>query len=155
MSSKKPLLLDSELAQKVDSLNKALNDAVKRYKTLIQIAKSEKLMNFYTKKLLERETFKDELKPFVEDFQLKKTKKDTLSGAFTRLHANIKALFDDDEDEVSLTKAMYHEESLLYDYDIILRKPEIIPTELLALLKEHKHNIKEDVDKIKHLNDIH
>ncbi len=154
MNSKKPIPLNSELALKIETLNEALNDAVKRFSTLIRIAKSEKLMQFYAKKLEERRTLKDQLQFFIEDFQLKKTKKGTVTGAFSRLHANIKAIFDDDEDEVSLTKAMYHEESLLFEYETILKKPEILPEKLFGLLKNHKSTIEKDVKKIKHLNDI-
>lgn len=151
MKAKQRLLYSSELQTKLNALYKALNNAVKRLRLLSEIAKSEELVLFYQKKLKERKAFKFELREHLKANSVRIVSSGTLTGAVSRLHTKIKIVFDNDEDQVTLTKAIYHEESLLYDYQFIMRKPELLGDGLISLLVGHMECIKSDLEDMKSL----
>ncbi|GAA4238764.1 hypothetical protein GCM10022291_30520 [Postechiella marina] len=151
MKAKQRLPYPTELQQKLNRLFKELNNAVKRFYLLAQIAKTEPLVLFYHKKLEERKAFRSELKAYLKANDVRIETSGTVTGAFSRLHTKIKTMFDNDEDEVSLTKAKYHDESLLYDYKSVLSKPEILSDNLKLLLENHYAQIASDVQKMNSL----
>tara|TARA_R110002049_G_scaffold242357_1_gene416162 strand:- start:6187 stop:6642 length:456 start_codon:yes stop_codon:yes gene_type:complete len=149
MKAKQRLPYPTELQQKLSGLYKELKNSVKRFHTLAQIAESEKLVLFYKKKLEERKCFRTELKAFLKSNNVKIESSGTVTGAFSRLHTKIKVMFDNDEDQVSLNKATYHEESLLYHYEFILKKPEMLSDNLIKLLNTHTTKIESDINKMR------
>tara|TARA_R110002049_G_scaffold302713_2_gene496101 strand:+ start:35820 stop:36281 length:462 start_codon:yes stop_codon:yes gene_type:complete len=145
MKAKQRLAYLTELQSKLNNLYKELNNAVKRFRSLSQIAKSHSLVSFYQKKLEERNQFRLELKTHLKRNDAKIESSGTVTGALSRLHAKIKVMFDNDDDQVSLTKATYHEESLLHVYQFVLRKPQILDEGLIKLLKNHVEKIESDI----------
>jgi len=145
MKAKQHLPYPTELQSKLHALHKELNNAVKRFKSLSQIAKSEWLISFYKAKLQERNQFRLELKTHLETNYAKLESSRTVAGALNRLHTKVKVMFDNDHDQVSLTKATYHEESLLDVYQFVLIEPQIIEDDLIELLKNHVEKIESDI----------
>lgn len=154
MNSKTPKTARYEAELKIQNLYKEVTGAVKRFNRLAQVAESAELTHYYQEKAKERQRFVKELEDSSKDNKLNKIGKGTTSGAFVRLHTTLKTLFSSDNDEVSLNKAIYHEESLLYEYDFVLKSPEDLSDNLQNILKNQRQEIKEDLSKIQSIHDL-
>ena len=140
----------TEKGQKIIEVLKGVNDSIKRYKVLSTVAKSDELKAFYTRKLKERKTFRKHLASYADTMGLNTGKSGSLTGAVSRLHTKIKTVFDNDEDQVSINKALYHDQSLMHDYEFILNKPEILEEDLQELLQNQLKTIQKDVLTLEH-----
>lgn len=153
MKVKNKTTINSELESKLTRLRKELRDAVKRFKNLTAITDSNELIQFYKEKFEERQKFENEIISLLKDINIRTKSGGTVSGAFSKLHTNLQVIFGKDPDEVSLTKAIYHEESLLHDYQFILRKPDIFNEEILKILRLQAEQIKKDIQHLKNQSD--
>lgn len=153
MKVKHKIQTSPELESKLTQLRKALKDAAKRFKNLAEITDSNQLVQFYTEKFKERQKFENEIISLLNNFNIRSKSGGTAVGAFSKLHTNLKIIFGKDSDEVSLTKATYHEESLLNEYHFILRKPEIFNEAALKTLRLQAEQIKKDIQHLKNKSD--
>lgn len=154
MNFKTPSTGRCEAELKIQNLYKEITDAAERFSQLAKVAQSEALTNYYQKKSEARRRFVKELEDSSKGNKLSKISKSTNAGAFSRLHTSIKALFTSDNDEVSLNKATYHEESLLYEYNFVLKNTEDLSENLQNILKKQKQEIEDDLSKIRSIDHL-
>lgn len=141
----------TELGQIINKLLHELNDSIKWFQELKASTANKELVQFYSKKLKEREKFKNQIEPYAKKVGINVPKSATLLGAFSRLHAQIKATFNNRVDQILINKAIYHEESLSYEYKCALEHPDKLIYGLIEVLQQHLNCLESD---IKYLNEI-
>jgi len=151
MKLKKQRTFDDILSLKLKELEKELSDATKRFLLLSKVAKSYQLVSFYKQRFYDRRQYQLNLTEYFNDLNIKKNKKGTVSDAFSLLHTKVKTIFENDDDQVALTKATYFEESLLLSYASVLKHQVNMPPELYQLLIHQHTNIERDIDRMEYL----
>lgn len=106
----------------INLLIKGIRASQKRYSILKQVTKSKRLRTFCSEKIKERKRFELELRAYCCQKGRRIIKSGTHRSTFFLLHHKIKTTFEKPEDQVILTKLIYFEESLVFDYSICLDK---------------------------------
>jgi len=149
MKEKGRLQENAELISKLTQLRKAVKDSVKRFKNFTQLTDSKKLVDFYYNKFCERKQFEADIIQLLKVCNERTNSGGTVSGAFSRLDTKVQILFGRDADDISLTKATYHEESLLNVYQLAMAKPELLHEDMLKTLQQHAQQIEDDIQRLK------
>jgi len=140
---------ESDQIMKLRQLRKAVKDSVKRFRILVQISESDQLISFYKEKFNERRAFENQIVHLLKSFSVRSKSSGSVTGAFVKLHTNLQVILGKDPDQVSLTKATYHEESLLYEYEFALKQTDYLTDKTSEILEVHAQQIQADIQRLK------
>lgn len=145
----------NKLNDHLSSIIEKNEDAVKGYKKAAEHADELRLKTYFNNKSSERQSFLNELqadisKHGINDFD----KSGSTKGALHRGWMDVKALFSADDDEAMLEEAQRGDEAAIEEYEKILHE-NTLPKSTSMIIRNQVTQIREDLNKIKSLEDLH
>ncbi|MBD1260537.1 PA2169 family four-helix-bundle protein [Maribacter polysiphoniae] len=135
-----------------DILNKTY-DAEKGYKKAAENTEHTALKMFFNRKSRERHDFGHSIKMEIRQFGEAPEKGGSITGAMHRAWMDTKAFFSADNDEAMLEESIRGEKAAVEEYKDILKDTDLPPSTVTMLTFQMNH-IKNDLNKIKNLEDL-
>lgn len=139
-----------------ESLNNILEktyDAEKGFKKAAENTDNPNLKAFFERKSQMRNNFGHELKAEIHQYGEEVDKGGSMSGAIHRAWMDTKALFSNDNAEAMLEESIRGEKAAVEEYEDVLKNTDMPPSTTM-LLTQQVNKIKEDLNKIKRLEDL-
>jgi uncharacterized protein (TIGR02284 family) len=142
-----------EIEEKINSIIQKNEDAVLGYMKAAENAKGIGLQSYFSNKVLERNNFIASLKSAAPALNLRNDTDGSVTGALHRTWMDIKAAFSSDDDEAMLEEAIRGDKAAIEEYNEILSDTHL-PIAVGTLIRQQITWIKEDLQKIKSLEDV-
>jgi uncharacterized protein (TIGR02284 family) len=136
------------VSKRLNTLLEKNYDAEKGYKYAAENAQNLQLKAFFSERAKERYDFGHELKTEIRDFGENPEKGSSFAGDAHRTWMNLKTSLSSNKDEAALEEAVRGEQTAAYEYEDVLKDPEIPPTTANLLLKQ-KNGIVAALNKLK------
>jgi uncharacterized protein (TIGR02284 family) len=136
------------VSKRLNTLLENNYDAEKGYKYAAENAQNLQLKAFFSERAKERYDFGHELKTEIRDFGENPEKGSSFAGDAHRTWMNLKTSLSSNKDEAALEEAVRGEQTAAYEYEDVLKDPEIPPTTANLLLKQ-KNGIVAALNKLK------
>ena len=148
--------MNTEIKEIEDNLNDIIQkneDAIKGYEKASENAKEIGLQSYFRNKAKERRNFLVELKTAVPSLQTRDKVDGSAAGSMHRTWMDIKAFFSSDNDEAMLEEAIRGDKAAVEEYDEVLADGQL-PMEASNVIRQQRDWIREDLEKIKTMEDI-
>lgn len=128
-------------------------DAEKGYAKAAENADSVSLKSYFEKKSTERNKFNQELKSRMVASYDEIEDGGSFTGTIHRAWMDVKSLFSGDNDEAMLEEAIKGDKAAVEEYDEILEEGNL-PVDIAQCISQQKMQIRNDLNKIRTLEDL-
>lgn len=136
------------------SLIEKNEDAIKGYDKAAEHADSSRLVQYFQKKLRERQEFLTELRNDIRNHNVTNSNNDgSTQGALHRGWMDVKAFFSTNDDEAMLEEAIKGDEAAVEEYEETLKENEL-PMSTANILRRQVATIRKDLTEINSLEDL-
>ncbi|WP_282133592.1 ferritin-like domain-containing protein [Cellulophaga baltica] len=142
-----------EIETKINSIIQKNEDAIMGYEKATENAKGIGLQSYFSNKALERKNFLISLKSAAPALNLREDIDGSVTGALHRTWMDIKAAFSSDDDEAMLEEAIRGDKAAIEEYNEVLSDVHL-PVAIATLIRQQITWIREDLEKIKSLEDV-
>lgn len=142
-----------EVGSKLNALLEKNYDAEKGYKKAADHTDHTALKNYFNRKAAERYDFGDQLKSEIRNFGEEADKGGSITATAHRAWMDVKAVFSSDNEESMLEEAIRGEKASIEEYDDVLNET-TLPTSTRDLVLKQKNTISQELNTIKHLEDL-
>jgi len=148
--------MNNHIKEIEDSLNDIIQknaDAIKGYEKAAENAEQIGLKNYFQVKAKERHIFLNDLRVAAPALKTKTADESTATGAAHRTWMDIKAFFSGDNDEAMLEEAIRGDKAAVEEYNEVLADTHL-PVEAAAVIRKQRDWLKDDLQKIKTMEDV-
>ncbi|WP_282116635.1 ferritin-like domain-containing protein [Cellulophaga baltica] len=142
-----------EIETKINSIIQKNEDAIMGYEKAAENAKGIGLQSYFSNKALERKNFLISLKSAAPALNLREDIDGSVTGALHRTWMDIKTAFSSDDDEAMLEEAIRGDKAAIEEYNEVLSDVHL-PVAIATLIRQQITWIREDLEKIKSLEDV-
>jgi len=142
-----------EIVDRLEEILEKNIDAEKGYTKAAENAKNPGLISYFERKSSDRRHFNTELKSKLVAAYDEIEDEGSFTGTIHRTWMDVKAFFSGDNDEAMLEEAIKGDKAAVEEYDEILEDGHL-PMDIADCIKEQKMKIRNDLNKIKTLEDL-
>ncbi|MBU2905955.1 PA2169 family four-helix-bundle protein [Arenibacter algicola] len=128
-------------------------DSVKGYEKAVENTTELGLQSYFRNKARERRIFLEELKSVAPALNTRDEIDGSTLGALHRTWMDIKAFFSGDDEEAMLEEAIRGDNAAIDEYNEVLVDVRL-PSEAAAVIRRQRDRLKEDLHRIKTLEDL-
>ncbi|MAU26851.1 MAG: hypothetical protein CMH48_02115 [Muricauda sp.] len=137
-----------EMSNKLNELLEKTYDAEKGFKEAAEKVKNPTIKEFFEQKAEQRFNFGQELKNEIRAYGQEPEKGGSLKGTLHRNWMNLKAFFDNNDEEAMLKEVERGEKEAINTYNDILNDEEfVLPPSTETLLMKQRNAIRETLEK--------
>lgn len=148
--------MNDDIKEIEDGLNDIIQkneDAVKGYEKAAENAENVGLKSYFQNKAVERRNFLVELKAAAPALETREEVDGSATGSMHRAWMDVKAFFSGDNDESMLEEAIKGDKAAVEEYNDVLSDTHL-PIEAASIIRRQRDWIKQDLEKIRTMEDV-
>ena len=146
-----------EISNSIQEIIEKNNDSYKGYKQVADKANDSKLRSFFIQQAAERKEFAgkllNQLKIYNPDHN--DNASGSAVGSLHRTWINVKTALSQDNDEALLEECLRGDKTSIEDYEEFLNNNKEIPDNLRSTITQQVQDIKNTLDSVSRLEDVH